>query len=135
MTTDLAIIRDEKPRTTVSYASPPLAQRGSAKVATKFASLFFAHYDPVRDRGTQFIPRYSTGRITTTSRIRQEFAFAAAEVIRQLGDQSGVPDSEALVRASLLEAVIAPNREAFLSVRLLTRNEEVVIRLPVERIS
>ena len=135
MTIDLAIVQDQKPLTTVSYASPPLAQEGSAKVVTKFASIFFSDYDPLRDRGTNFMERYRTGRILTTSRLRQQFAIAASEVIRQLGDQSGVDDDEALTRAQLEEAQISSNYEAFLRVRLFTRNGSVSIQIPVERVS
>jgi hypothetical protein len=133
MSLDLAIIRGAKPNTTVAYATPSLVQEGTLKVVTKFASIFFSDFNPTRDRGTDFIRRYRTGRILTAARLRQEFAIAAAEVIRQLGDQTGVPDTEALVQARLLEAEIATNYETYLRVLLTTRSGEVDIQLPVER--
>ena len=134
MTTDLAVVRGEKPDTTVAYASPPLAQEGSAKLITRFASIFFSDYDAIRDRGTNFMLRYRTGRILTTARLRREFSIAASEVIRQLGDQSQFPDDETIVRIKLEDASIAANYESFLRVKLFTRNGSVTIQLPVERV-
>ena len=131
MSRDLAILRGTRPNTVVAYADPPMSLRGSAKVATKFASIFFSDYDPVRDRGTDFMRRYRTGRIMTQARLEQEFAIAVAEILRQLGPQSDVDGSEALVRARLDAAEISQNREAYLRVRLITRNNEVAIQLPM----
>lgn len=134
MTLDLAIIRDEKPDTTVSYASPQLAQDGTAKLVTRFASIFFSDYDPVRDRGTDFMQKYRTSRILTTARLRQQFSIAASETIRQLGDQSEFPDEETIVRIKLEDAQIATNYDSYLRVKLFTRNGSVTIQLPVERV-
>lgn len=134
MTTDLAILRDVKPRTTVAYASPPLALEGSGKLVTRFASIFFSDYDAIRDRGTDFMRKYRTDRILTTARLRREFSIAASEVIRQLGDQSQYPDEETITRIKLEDAQIAANYESFLRVKLFTRNGAVTIQVPVERI-
>ena len=135
MSTDLAIIRDEKPYTTVSYASPSLAQRDTPKLVTRFASIFFSDYDSIRDRGTNFMIKYRTGQILTAARLRQQFAIAASEVIRQLGDQSAYPAEVTLVRAYLEDAQISTNYEAYLRVKLFTPLGETTITYPVERVS
>jgi hypothetical protein len=129
MSRDLAVFQGQKPRTTVRYASAATLE-GSAKLVTRFTSLFLSDYDAVRDRGTDFNAAMLAGEIRTNAQILQRFSLAAAEVVRQLGNQSGLPSSERLQRADLadfarLEASIR------LSVTLRTPDGTVDLQLPV----
>lgn len=129
MSRDLAIFQGQKPATTVRYASTATLE-GTAKLVTKFASLFLSDYDVTRDRGTDFNADMVAGLIRTNAQILQRFALAAAEVTRQLGDQSVLPPSEQLLRADLTDfaRVGAAIR---LSVTLRTVDGSVDLQLPV----
>ena len=129
MSFDLAIFQGQKPNTVLRYASAATLQ-GTAKLVNRFAFLFLSDYDSTRDRGTYFNAAMRAGTIRTNSQILQQFALAAAEVTRQLGDQSGHPVTEQLVRADLtsfqrIESTI------LLTVALRTPNGSVDLQLPV----
>jgi hypothetical protein len=134
MTTDLAIFREQGAATQVAWASPGRVLENSPKLITRFASIFFSDFNATRDRGTDFPRLYRTGRLLTTAKLRQQFALAASEVIRQLGDQSGYPDHEQIVRAVLESATVNPDYTTKLVVRLVTQNGDVVITFPLERV-
>jgi len=72
--------------------------------------------------------------LLTTAKLRQQFALAAAEVIRQLGNQSRYPSHEQIVRVILDSATVNPDYTTKLVVRLVTQNGDVVITFPLERV-
>ena len=129
MTIDLAVFEGQKPDTTVRYATPDRLQ-GSGKLVVRFASLFLSDYDATRDRGTTFCAMMLKGAIRTNAQIQQYFALAAAEIKRQLGDQSALPSTEQLQRISLTDFNLVGDT-LMLRVTLGTADGTVDIQLPV----
>lgn len=129
MSRDLAVFQGQKPNTTKRYARAETLE-GTAKLVTRFTSLFLSDYDPSRDRGTDFNATMLAGGIRTNSQIVQNFALAASEVVRQLGDQSALPDTEHIVRADLT-AFARTDHALQLTVTLRTPNGSVDLQLPV----
>jgi len=129
MSRDLAVFQGQKPATAIRYASASSLD-GSAKLVTRFASLFLSDYDATRDRGTDFNAAMLAGQIRTNAQILQRFSLAAAEVTRQLGDQSALPPTEQLLRADLTDFSRVDD-SIFLSVTLRTSDGSVDIQLPV----
>ena len=129
MTTDLAVFEGQKPNTTIRYATPDRLQ-GTGKLVVRFASMFLSDYDATRDRGTNFCQLMLDGAIRTNAQIQQYFALAAAEIKRQLGDQSALPEAEQIQRISLTDFGIV-NNTLMLKVTLGTGNGTVDLQLPV----
>lgn len=129
MSRDLAVFQGQKPNTVVRYASEASLE-GTAKLVNRFAFLFLSDYDSVRDRGTFFNANMTAGLIRTNAQILQYFALAAAEVIRQLGDQSRSPVTERILRADLTSFVRGVDSIA-LQVTLVTPDGAVDLQLPV----
>jgi hypothetical protein len=129
MSRDIAVFQGQKPNTTVRYAAAAQLQ-GTAKLVTRFASLFLSDYDAVRDRGTTFNAEMLAGTIRTNAQILQSFALAASEVIRQLGDQSLSPTTERILRADLT-TFIRGTSSILLSVTLVTPDGTTDLQLPV----
>ncbi len=135
MTTTLQILRgnNQSIPSTIAYATPARGLQGTAKVAQKFASLFLRDYDAVRDRGTGFIPGIRNGSIRTDASVVVNFTSAVLQILRQLGDQSGLPASEQLVRADLVaHSVFSDNLS--ITVQLTTLDGVTSFVLPLERI-
>jgi len=129
MSRDLAVFQGQKPTTTVRYAAAATLE-GTAKLVTRFASLFLSDYDAVRDRGTDFNAEMLAGSIRTNAQVLQAFALAAAEVTRQLGDQSEYPPAEQLIRADLT-SFLRISDSLSLTVTLQTLDGSVDLQLPV----
>ncbi len=131
MTYDLQILRGTT-RVKVAYSDPAMALAGSAKLATRFASLFLTDNDPILNRGTDFVPALRRG-LRTDAAIQLAFTLAAFDVMTQLGNQSGLPASERLARAELLGHTIFSDHLT-LNVRLHTLDGVTVFTMPLERL-
>lgn len=131
MSLDLQILRGVI-RVKVAYSDPGMVLQGSAKLATRFASLFLSEFDPVRNRGTDFIPAMRRG-LRSDADVLLAFTQAAFRVQTQLGDQAALPASEQLVRAELTSHTLFTD-SLTLQVRLRTRDGETVFAIPLERV-
>lgn len=131
MSYDLQILRGTAP-VAVAYASEPHVLQGSAKLATRFASLFLSDFDPVRNRGTDFLAAMRRG-LRSDADVLIAFTQASFKVLTQLGDQDDLPASEHLIRADLTSHTLFTDHLT-INVTLRTRDGVTAFVLPLKRV-
>lgn len=133
MTTDLEVLKGPGAPVAISYASPARSLTGTAKAAQKFAFLFLREYDANRNRGTQFPILMANGGIRTDADVVVQFTAAVLRILRELGDQSELPPSEQISKATLVSHALFSDFLT-ITVRLTTGDGTTIFNLPLETI-